>query len=193
MEHASKLLDTIIKAPLWFYFASVVVTVVPMLNLAIFTQVGLTSDIKFAGIPLAFYTLVSVALFVSSATARSYTVILDTITNIFDWLKWRRRLRALPDEARILLAIIQEDALTTIYYDPRSHAVSLLRDLGILEADLISERGDRWGIFKVTAPYTRACARHRPTVRSALRYSHDAAVPVRATIEKAYRAARSTS
>jgi hypothetical protein len=162
MENASKLLDTIIKAPLWFYFAAVIVTGVPMLNLDVFTEVGLRRDIKFSGIPLAFYTLLSVALFVSSAVARSYKAILNVIANMFDRLKWRRRLRTLPDEARILLSIIEEDALPTIHYDPRSHAVSMLRDLGILKADLTSGRGDRWGIFSVTAPYQRACARHLP-------------------------------
>jgi hypothetical protein len=190
MRDASKLFDTIIKAPLWFYFAAVMLFGIPMLNLDVLTRVGVTDDIKIIGFPLALYALGSLSLFASSAFARSYMAISGVISYVFDWIKWRIKLFALSNDARDLLALVEDDALETFYYDPRDKAVSLLRDRDILSAVLISSSGDGWGKFVLTFPYKTACRRHRPMFRSVLSYSHDdASAQVRATMQKARRAA----
>ena len=53
MRDAFRLFYTIIKAPRWFYFAAVMLFGIPMLNLDVLTRVGVTSDIKILGMPLA--------------------------------------------------------------------------------------------------------------------------------------------
>jgi hypothetical protein len=189
MPDGPRLLETIIKAPLWLYFAAVMISGILMLNLDVFALVGLNRDIKVFGMPLVVYALLSVSLFVSSAAARSYMAIHGVISYIFDWIKWRRKLFALSDDARALLALVEEDALEAFYYDPRNKAVSLLRDQDILWAEGISSSGDGWGKFNLTYPYKKAYRRHRPMFRSVLKYSHEASTQVRATMQKARKAA----
>ena len=105
-----------------------------------------------------------------------------SVSNLLERWHWKRILRALPDDARCLLAVVEADAIDQFYYDPRSPAISVLRDRDILKAVRVSRNGDRWGKFYLTYAYNKAYQRHRPTFRAALRYSHGASAQVRATI-----------
>ena len=88
---------------------------------------------------------------------------------------------------------MEEDALETFYYDPRDNALSLLRDQDILLPEIISSSGDEdeddWGKYNQTYQYKKAYSRHRQMFRSALKYSHEASAQVRATMQRARRAA----
>ncbi len=188
MDYA-KLLDLIIKAPLWLFFAALLVSGIPMLNLDVLTRAGVTSEIKILGMPLGFYALLSASLFGSSATARSYGTIKDSLCGSLDWLTWRRRLFALSNSSRALLAVTEEDSIEFFYYDQRNNAISMLQNKGILEADLISPSGMGWGKFRLTYQYKKAYSRHQRMFRSVLNYSHDASTPVRTIMQKAKAAA----
>ena len=183
----TKALDTIIKAPLWFFFAAAAMCIVPLLNLAWLARIGVTSDLKPLGYALGYYAVAFTCLFVSSATARSWPMLGHYSQNALDQLKWKRRLSALPEDARALLAQMEELALDWVWYDPRSREVSLLRDRDILEAELVA---GEWGRYSLTSQYKIAYSRHRSLFRSMLKCSQTSAVRVQATMHTAERVAR---
>jgi hypothetical protein len=185
MENMSKLFDTVIKAPLWFFFAATMACGIPLLNLEPLTRVGVTSDIKLFDLPLALYALLSFSLFASSAIARSSMPILCIFVYWFERLIWRRKLRILPDESRAILAYLEEQAEDKIYYNPKTEAVSLLRDANIFDLVSKSEIGDGWGLFSLTYEYKQACHRHYGMFRAMLKNSDDATRQVREAIREA--------
>jgi hypothetical protein len=189
MENAFKLIDTIIKAPLWFFFAALVATSIPLLKLDFLMQNGATGKIEILGVPLVYYTILCFALFVSSAFAHAFLPISNFLSSVFDRLKWWLALAKLPEEARAILALMEEQNMEWLHYDPRNNAISLLRDKGIFQVDFMDSKGEFWGTFRLTAPYRTAYARHRTMFRAAMKYSHDASMGIRSTMQAARRAA----
>jgi hypothetical protein len=188
MDYA-KVLDTIIKAPLWFFLAALLASGIPMLNLDMFVRAGVTDETKLLGLPLALYAIVFGSLFLTAAVARSIEPIKNSVSKIIDWIAWRTKLLTISAEARNLLALVEEDAMDRFFYDPRDRAITMLRDKGILEAELVSCTGEKWGRFELSYSYRRAYDRHRSIFRSGLKYSHDGSLQCRTIMERAERSA----
>lgn len=91
-------------------------------------------------------------------------------------------MRALPEDARNLLAVIEEDGLRAFCFDPKSEAVALLRDRAILAPQNV---GRLWGRYRLTDDYERAYYRHHSMFRSMLNYTQLDAIAVRYTMVQA--------
>lgn len=187
MDTYSKILDTIIKAPLWFFFAALLMSAIPLLNLDFLVRLGVASDLKIAGYPVAIFAISFFSLFVSSAVARSYQPIWKFISGVFERVKWRYSIRSLPSEARAILGYAEEQAVQWFFYDPRAPAIKALRDADIIAADIVSSNGEDWGKFRLSYGYTVAYSRHRALFRSALKYAHDDSETIRNIVRRASR------
>lgn len=128
----SKTLDTVIKAPLWLFFAAMLFTGIPMFNIPNLVGAGVHAEMKIAGMPLALFALASAALFVSSAVARTLPFVLNGVGSVVDAGRWRNRLNSLPPESRSILAMLEKDGCGSFYYDPQSDGLNTLRDAGFV-------------------------------------------------------------
>lgn len=98
---------------------------------------------------------------------------------------WMKKIKNMSDDARLLLSTLEEDSDDSFYYDPRAKEIDELRNLEIIEANLISNGGERWGKFLLSFKYKRYYDRHRAIFRSELKYSHKDSQRVRLIMQKA--------
>lgn len=181
MVNIPHLLDTVIKAPLWFFLAGTIAFGVPLLNLEVFKQAGITSDLRLGGLPIAFYALISFSLFASSAVARSYSTVRKYIFDTIQGWLWWRRLSNLPEEARAILAVLEHEGSENFHYEPEDNSISILRDRDLVFVKLMS--GTRsWGRFSLSYLYRDVYHRHRSRFRSALRCSSESMEVARKTM-----------
>ncbi|MGD9656194.1 MAG: hypothetical protein AB7U61_00915 [Methylocystis sp.] len=175
--------DTIIKAPLWAFFAAFIFSTVPLLDIDFINEAGAAKEIL--GVPLVNISIGSFSLFLSSATARSYKSIVEKLGALKYTMHWRWTLSRLPHDAKVLLGTLEELSKDWFYYNPRSPEIAALRDLDLIQAELIREDGEGWGKYELTYVYRTACAKRRALFRSKLKYSHDRSAAVRTKMQKA--------
>ena len=189
MDNISKAMDTAIKAPLWFWFAVMIASGIPMLNISNLVQVGIGADFKLGSIPLALVALASASLFAASAFARSWDWMVRTTAPGIERLRFWWKLRLLPKETRALLYVMEDDGLDWLYFEPDHVAVSPARDKGLLSTNLVGDRRD-WADLRYTNQYDRTMRRHRGPVRSALRSKPELIDDVRASMRRAENSAK---
>jgi hypothetical protein len=112
------------------------------------------------------------------------------ITGLVERRRWRRRLQALPKEAREMLSFMEVEGRDELYFDPRDKAISTLRDTDVMVRSRGGARTD-WGVFELTDAYVRSYRRNRSMFRTELRCSHTDLDWVRQQMELASRRARS--
>jgi hypothetical protein len=105
-----------------------------------------------------------------------------------DQTKWVRNLRKLSDDARGLLAVVEEDAKPIFYYEPSAAAISALRDMNII---FVEVAGQNWGRYRRSFEFETAYGRHRQAFRRELKLHHQDIRKIRTMMEFASRQARS--
>jgi hypothetical protein len=188
LEQFSKALDTAIKAPLWFWFAMMVASGIPMFNIPNLVGIGIVADFKLFGVPLALVALLSTALFVASACARSAGVIGTVAKPVLENLAVRWSIARLDPDARAILSVLENDGLVRLYYPPDDEHLSTLRDGGFLLPDVIGDRRD-WGTYHAAVKFEHSIRRYRGMVRRLLRVDQERIERVRARSAAASRAA----
>jgi hypothetical protein len=144
------------------------------------SQLPALSDWAFLIIVLCF--LICASLSVASILSAARRPISRYISKVIERKKWQWKLRALPDDARTLLATAEEKGGENFYCDPRIPAVTSLRDANILYAIY---SGESSGLFHLTHDYHTAYIRHRSTFRAELKCSPEDAAEAAAIIKKA--------
>jgi hypothetical protein len=190
MDNASKLLDTIIKAPLWFYFAATIACGAPLLDLGVLVRRGATSALTIFGLPLIFWWLCAFSLFVSSAFARALPYIRKRVELEIDRHKWRRIIAALPDDSRNILCVLEGLARNQFYFTPGAEALETLRDKAIVIAELVVDKSPAWGRYNLAHEYLRSYAHHREMFRAELQRTPEGASQIRQTMVAAEARAR---
>lgn len=145
--------------------------------------------------PLAFLAfLVFGLLTVTSIFADLAPSLWRTVADKFEKLRWTLTLRALPKEVLDLLAVVEQDGLSSFYYFPGDPSIELLRDKNLLQVERSSPDGRSWAKYRLNDKYQEACYRHRPTIRFALKNSNlDAPNRIRAKMIKAEKASASVT
>lgn len=187
LEPISKAIDTAIKAPLWFWFAVMIASGIPMFNIPNLVDIGIGADYKVQGFPLALIALLSTALFAASACARSWGALGRVAAPLVDRFSVWWSLSRLDREARAILCVLEEDGAREIYYPPGDPHLSRLRDHGLLLPNLVGANRD-WGLYNLADKFERATRRYRGMVRRKLRVEQDLSDRVRAQIVRARRA-----
>lgn len=141
MEGFAKVLDGLLKAPLWLFFAAFVASWVPLLNLPPLVSGGITHDTTLLGLPMAFWAICFTAVFLSSAVARTSTALAPLIGNGFSGLLLDFRLRRLSHDALVLLTVVEDDSWGTFAYDPDALEIEELRDRNMVRAEEVLRSG----------------------------------------------------
>lgn len=170
MVNPVDLLDKIIKAPLWFFFATAIGCGLVTCNFSFLKEKGVDSSINLFGAPIALYGVFAAALFISSATARAFPIMKEIYAKKADIRLWKKRFRVLSDEARALLDVVDQNALESFCYSPQSPVVLSLQDN---EIAILEHRGDDWARLRLSYPYQRAIKIHRKVLRNEMLYPED--------------------
>ena len=127
--------------------------------------------------PVAFFaTLAFASLSVASVCAAASRARPAIWASISDWRarqKWSRALRSLPEQGRILLSVIEEDALDRFPYEPRLPAIQQLRERDIIRVNAMAGDGASWAQFFLTAKYLVFRENYPQIVRRYVKYTHD--------------------
>lgn len=185
MKEISPILDTIIKAPLWLFFAALLGFSLLSIQPWPVERMGLPKEVSLFGVPAGIYAIVAGSLWLSSALARAGPSIRDWIR---DWI-WRRRIRGLDLRARSLLELLEEDAISSFLYAQHAMEISALRDKNIIHAGRTSGTGHNWGRFYLSSSYEKIYERNRGGFRSVLRSDRKSFPEFRSIIAKASREA----
>jgi hypothetical protein len=131
--------------------------------------------------------LIGFGLAIASALQTIYPKFSKAFGRRVDQTKWVQKLRKLSDDARGLLAVIEEDAKTIFYYDPSAAAISALRDANIISVEVA---GQNWGRYRRTFEFDTAYGRYRQAFRRELKLHRQDITKIRAMMESAARQAR---
>jgi hypothetical protein len=138
---------------------------IPILNLDFLVGIGVTSDLKFVGCPIAILATSIFSLFASSAVAWSYQPIWKIASGVVERIKRRPFFRGLSEESRALLAQVEEHGVDHSYYSPAAPQIVEPRNRDILNVMFISDSGVPWGRFSMARRYVSAQGRFQKNVQ----------------------------
>lgn len=143
-----KILDTAIKAPLWFFFAlSIGFGAISAFPTVLFSIEDLAATKSLIG-PPALWFVISASLFASSAVARIWHPTARIAHRIYRATITRISAHMLSDEERALVHLFEAEAAESLTFVDEDPAVTALRDKGYLHATLIG-KSRQWGIYRL--------------------------------------------
>ena len=166
MEDPTKLLDTLIKAPLWFFLALALAASITLLGLPPIVRLGLRPDVQIVGVPMVAFAILFGCLFVASAAARFLTALAKGRVEHKGRSGTLRRYKYLSNEARYLLHSADEQKVEGFALPLNDPVARELRDLKLIDADRVS---NTVGIFSTTEYFRIDLIYHRKEVLAILR------------------------
>ncbi len=146
---ALRAFDTIVKAPLWLFFASAIffgsLTFTPT---AVLERINIKAPVTIFHFGPAIYFILSLSLFISSLAAHLTPGARNSVRQYFRLKALSRKIHDLTIEERAVLALFEQDHRYELYMNPSAPVTTALRNAGLIAPTNITPYG-QWGGFRL--------------------------------------------